>query len=235
MKNKTQTDRFLTIMLKKIDELPFVNERNAFLLLLAMHIAGVIGLSFVASRSLFQSLTPFNLLATAALLLHFEKVKNGKYFLFILSTFLLGYGFEVIGVKTGVIFGEYTYGATLGLKMLDVPLTIGINWIVLIYITRGVATQVTKSKWLIVLLASTLMVLLDLLIEPVAVHFDFWQWDGGHIPIKNYFGWFILSCLIQTVGLIIYPESNNKLYLRLLVLEFIFFAALNILLITQTI
>jgi len=235
VKNKTSGERFLTDMLKKIDKLPYINERNAFLLLTAMHVAGIIGLSFNESRALFQMLTPFNLIATAAILLHFEKEKNSKYLLFILITFLLGYGVEVIGVKTGVIFGEYTYGKTLGMKVLDVPLTIGINWIVLIYLTRGVAAKLTHSKVLIVLIASTLMVLLDLLIEPVAIRFDFWQWEQGIIPIKNYLGWFFLSCLIQAVGLKIFPLSNNRLYLRLLVLEFVFFAALNILMKAQTI
>lgn len=222
-------------MLKKIDELPFVNERNAFLLLTAMHIAGIIGLSIESSRALFQMLTPFNLITTAAVLLHFEEFKNFKYFLFILTTFLLGYGFEVLGVKTGVIFGEYQYGETLGLKLFSVPLTIGINWIVLIYITRGVAAKITNSKILIVIFASGLMVLLDIFIEPVAIQFDFWQWSGGEIPLKNYFGWFILSCLIQAIGLKIFPLSNNRLYLRLLVLEFIFFVTLNILMKVETI
>ncbi len=222
-------------MIQKIDQLPFVNERNAFALLAAMHIAGVVGLSFDISRGLFQFLTPFNLVATAGILLHFEKEKNLRYFVFIISTFILGYGFEVIGVKTGVIFGEYTYGKTLGFKYLDVPLVIGINWIVLIYITRGVAQKISRSKVLIVLISSALMVILDLLIEPVAIAFDFWQWESNHIPLQNYIGWFLLSCLIQTIGLIIFPFSNNKLYSKLLVLEFIFFALLNILLKAQTI
>lgn len=221
--------QFLTGMLTKIDSLPFINEKNAFRLLLAMHVAGVIGLSIEESRPLFQLLTPFNLIATAAILLHFEKHKGLRYLYFIMATFILGFGFEVIGVKTGVIFGDYNYGATLGFKWLEVPLTIGLNWVVLIYLTRGVASQLTDSPLLTVLISSVLMVLLDLLIEPVAIKFDFWQWENGNIPLKNYLGWFGLSCLIQAVGLKLFPKSNNKLYLRILALEFIFFGVLNIL------
>ena len=235
MKNKTSAPQFLPNMLEKIDELPFVNERNAFALLVAMHVAGVFGLSFDETRALFQLLTPFNLIVTAAVLLHFEQEKSKNYLLFIFITFILGYGFEVLGVKTGVIFGEYTYGKTLGFKLFEVPLTIGINWVVLSYLTRGVAARLSSSKILIVILASTLMVLLDLLIEPVAIALDFWQWQENVIPTRNYIGWFLLSCLIQAIGLKIFPKSNNMLSLKLMVLEFLFFAALFILFKQQTI
>lgn len=218
---------FLTDMLKKIDEHPYVNERNAFWLLTAMHLAGVIGLSIESSRQLFQMLTPFNLIATAAILLHFEKFKSIRYFLFILITFLLGYTAEVIGVKTGLIFGNYSYGQTLGFQILDVPLIIGLNWVLLIYLTRSAASKMTSAPVLIAVYASLIMVGLDLLIEPVAIRFDFWSWENN-IPLQNYIGWFLLSFVIQLLGIKIFPQSNNKLVLRILVLEFIFFGLLNI-------
>jgi len=215
-------------MLKKIDELPFVNERNAFLLLVAMHTAGIIGLSIESTKSLFQMLTPFNLLATAAILLHFEKNKTPRYFIFILATFVLGYGFEVFGVHTGLLFGEYAYGATLGFKVFEVPLVIGLNWVVLIYITRGVAEKIFSKEIFTILFSSILMVLLDLLIEPVAIKLDFWQWSSDNIPLQNYLGWFLLSVLIQYVGFKILPALNNKLCLRLLLIQFVFFLVLNL-------
>ncbi len=227
MKNKSETAGFLTGMIEKIDELPFVNQRNAFFLLLAMHIAGVVGLSMENTRELFQSLTPFNLLATAAIVLHFEEKKAIPYFLFIGMCFTLGYGIEVVGVKTGVIFGEYAYGATLGYQLFEVPLLIGVNWIVLSYTTRMTAQLFTKSPILIALTASALMVGLDLLIEPVAIQNDFWDWASGSIPVQNYIAWFIISFVIQIIGLKLAPVLNNNLAIRLLLLEVVFFACLN--------
>jgi uncharacterized membrane protein len=29
--------------------------------------------------------------------------------------------------------------------------------------------------------------------EPAAVKLGFWNWNGGHIPIHNYFSWFWTS------------------------------------------
>ena len=47
----------------------------------------------------------------------------------------LGFFIEVIGVKTGFIFGSYYYGAAMGIKILAVPLLIGLNWSILVYST----------------------------------------------------------------------------------------------------
>jgi len=226
--NNSSSPQFLSGMLARIDNLPFVNERNAILLLAAMHIAGIIGLSIESTRSLFQLLTPFNLAATAAILLHFEHHKGKRLFLFILVTFILGYGFEVIGVKTGLVFGEYEYGKTLGYKVMEVPLVIGLNWVVLTYITRGVSEKFVKSDLAVVMVASLLMVLLDVFIEPVAIRFDFWSWGNTHVPIQNYVGWFILSTIIQFIGIKIFPTLNNRLNTRLLVIQFVFFVTLNL-------
>lgn len=214
-------------MLEKIDELPFVNQRNALALLVAMHVAGVIGLSIESTRELFQLLTPFNLIATAAIVLHFEEFKYKNYFGFIFLCFAIGFGIEVAGVATGVIFGEYSYGATLGFKLFNVPLLIGVNWIVLSYATRMTAQKFTKQPIAIAALASLMMVVLDYFIEPVAIKYDFWNWASESIPVQNYLAWFITSFVIQIIGLKIAPQLNNQLAMKLLVVETLFFVTLN--------
>ena len=218
---------FLKNMLAKIDELPFVNHRNAFGLLAAMHIAGAIGLSIEESRAIFQALTPFNLIVTFALALHFEEHKNAKYFLFIAITFLVGFFVEVAGVSTGAIFGEYSYGKTLGFKWLNVPLVIGLNWVVLIYCTRHFAERFTSNAILIALIGAALMVGIDVLIEPVAIRFDFWSWQSSSIPLQNYIAWFVVSFLLHLTFKKLMPISNNPLAIRLLYIEIAFFAVLN--------
>ncbi|OEK07491.1 carotenoid biosynthesis protein [Roseivirga misakiensis] len=214
-------------MLNKIDDLTFVNEKNAFYLLVAMHISGVIGLSLEITSDLFKMLVPYNLFATAAILLHFEKDKSIKYGLFILITFLVGFFAEVIGVATGDIFGEYAYGKTLGFKVLEVPLAIGINWVVLIYCSAHLSRKITNSAVLQVIIASILMVALDLLIEPVAINLDFWSWNGGDIPLRNYIGWFVVSVLLHSVFRGLMKDSNNSLAIKLLYIQAAFFVVLN--------
>ncbi len=214
-------------MLSKIDSLPYINQRNAFILLLAMHIAGLIGLSIESSRALFQALTPFNLLATAAIVLHFESNKSKNYALFILITFLVGFFIEVLGVKTGVIFGEYAYGQTLGVKFLEVPLAIGLNWVVLIYCTAQLSRKLFKNILLRVIIGALLMTALDFLIEPVAITYDFWSWESVAIPPQNYVAWFAISAVLQLLFNRLMTKSNNSLAIRLLYIQVGFFLLLN--------
>lgn len=214
-------------MLDKIDKLPFVNQKNAFRLMLAMHMAGAIGLSIDETRELFQTLTPFNLLATAAIVLHFESDKGLKYGLFILITFLTGFFVEVAGVETGLIFGEYNYGQTLGYKVLDVPLAIGLNWVVLIYCTGHLTKRIFTKLWARIISGAAIMTLLDFIIEPVAISYDFWSWDTAVIPLQNYVAWFAISCLLQLLFTRLINDSNNSLAIRLLYIQTGFFLILN--------
>lgn len=215
-------------MLNKIDSLPFVNEKNAFGLLIAMHLAGVIGLIIPETQDLFKLLVPFNLLLTTAILLHFEKEKSFKYGLFIFLTFVVGFFAEVLGVKTGILFGSYTYGPTLGFKAFDVPFAIGLNWVVLVYCSAHLSKKISNSTFIRIILGSAMMVAFDFIIEPVAIKFDFWAWEELNIPIRNYIGWFLISLLLHTAFHFLIRSSNNSLAVRLLYIQVAFFLILNI-------
>ena len=164
-------------MLEKLLSTGLRNQRLATAFLIATHLAGAIGLIYEPTRALFQTLTPLNLLVTAGILFHFEKEKTAHYFIFIIATFLIGFFTEVLGVKTGLIFGDYSYGETLGFKVLNVPLSIGLNWAILIYISGIVSNKLSGNFWLRISIGSFIMVLLDFLIEPAAIDFDFWIWN----------------------------------------------------------
>lgn len=214
-------------MLKQILESRHINPTNAFRLLLAMHIAGAIGLAIPASRELFQLLTPFNLLATAAIVFHFEEKKTFNYFLLILVTLVAGYGVEVAGVHTGVLFGEYAYGSTLGIKLFEVPLAIGLNWAILTYASGLASDKLPFPKLVRAIAGATIMLLMDLLIEPVAIRFDFWSWTMDHIPLQNYLAWFVLSLMLHLFYQFLPFSKNNPLAVRLLYIQGLFFLALN--------
>jgi putative membrane protein len=98
-----------------------------------MYIAGIIGLNANATAELFKFLTPFNLVASLGILLYFHNDWNRNFIVFAVITFLTGYFIEVVGVKTGLIFGHYKYDRTLGFEILEVPPVIGVNWLLLVY------------------------------------------------------------------------------------------------------
>lgn len=215
---------------QSVREIPLNTRRTyyaAVALLVAMHTAGAVGLWHPVSRPWFEQLVAFNLIVTAAIASFFHRDFRPAFLLFALVTFLTGYLVEVAGVHTGVIFGQYAYGSALGVKLFDVPLLIGVNWLVLIYCTNVITNRLFSSIWLKIIAGAGLMVLLDFLIEPVAVRYGFWQWENQVIPLQNYVAWFVTSLALSALFHRLTFNKNNPVAPVIFLVQFLFFAALG--------
>lgn len=196
------------------------------LILIVFYSVGVIGLH-TSFRASFLTLTPFNLLLSfACLYLSFKDLSLKKHVDFFLIA-LAGYVIEWIGIHTSYLFGHYQYGSVLGFKFDEVPLIIGLNWVLL---TFGASAIVNKWKiplLLKALVAGALMTALDWLIEPVAVKSGFWWWENGPIPVYNYICWMIFSTLFCYWVLKRKTVETNKVSIGLFGIIVLFFAILN--------
>ena len=192
-------------------------------LLISMYIAGIIGLNLPQTAALFRFLTPFNLVASCVILLCFHKDYNLNFLIFSVITFLMGYFVEVIGVKTGMIFGEYQYQTTLGFKVLNVPPVIGVNWLLLVYCVGSSFCRVAKPTYFKVLYGALLMTMFDFLAEPIAIRLNMWSWRDALPPLQNYVGWFVISALLLTLFHTLKFRKDNPIALWLLVLQICFF------------
>lgn len=194
-----------------------------------MYIAGFIGLQNELTKPIFLRLTAFNLWVSALLLLLFHENFSAKEALSFSFVFIIGYFAEVLGVKTGIVFGQYAYGNSLGTKILDVPISIGANWLVLCYCFNFFfQKKFPQYIYLVALLSSFCMVLLDYLIEPVAIWLDFWHWASIQIPLQNYLGWFLLAFLLNLFLLKQKIFFKNNIAHLLLGLQILFFALHNL-------
>ncbi|QHL88123.1 carotenoid biosynthesis protein [Nibribacter ruber] len=165
--------------------------------LFLFYAVGFWGLGFSDHEPWFIALVPFNLLLTNTILFLFHRDWRPSFLLFAFTAWAAGFLFEWVGVHTGLLFGEYTYGAALGFKLHQIPLLIGLNWLMLVY-SSGHLVQRFASHWFLrALLGALIMVGLDILIEPVAVRFDFWSWHQNQIPFSNFIGWFVVALLLQ--------------------------------------
>lgn len=200
---------------------------QAIRIVIIFHLVGLIGLSLGASRSLFLFLVPFHLLLMMAILTMNHQKRDTKFYLFFLVVFITGYIVEWVGVHTGVLFGNYAYGGTLGPKLDGIPVIMGINWFLLIYAV-GTAMRYTAIKpiWLRVLTGAGILVLLDFLIEPAAIKFNYWQWFNGVIPLSNYVCWFIISAFLLLVFELCKFKKQNLVGAVLLISQFLFFLGL---------
>jgi uncharacterized membrane protein len=198
----------------------------AVAVLVIFHAVGFWGLLFSQDPEYFQSLTPLNLLLTYTLLFAFHKRWNATFILFAVVVALAGFMAEVVGIHTGLLFGNYSYGEALGTKLFEVPLLIGLNWLMLVY-TTGHLANYTKLHWLVkALLATLLMLGLDFFIEPVAMRFDFWDWAGSRIPVSNYIGWFGLSLGLQVYFQKAAIFKQNRMAPFVYLVQLIFFVSL---------
>ena len=105
--------------------------------LIIIYTVGLVGLSSSWQVN-FLSLTATNLYLSLAILLTFHQQWNKHFAFFISLCFMLGLSIEILGVATGLVFGNYHYGASLGTQIFNVPIVIGANWLMLIYCCGGV-------------------------------------------------------------------------------------------------
>ena len=204
--------------------------RIAITIIVLFHVVGLIGFSLSSIDLLFLNLVPWHLLLMAGVIIYSHDQVDAKFLLFFLLIFVLGYTAELIGVHTGWLFGSYGYGETLGIRLFKIPLMIGVNWFLLIYST-GVLLQRSRIKniFIRILAGALILVILDSLIEPIAIRFDYWHWTSGSVPIKNYVCWFLVSALMLFVFELFKFKLQSKVAVALLFMEFVFFMALGLL------
>lgn len=191
------------------------------------YLVGIAGISFPASSSLFLKLVPLALLLSfAALLLLHPYSFEPKTILVFGAIYLGGFIVEAVGVNTGLIFGHYQYGESLGPKIFQTPLMIGINWLLLVYLTSSLLETSDFRPAVKIVFASGMMLIYDLVLEQMAPVMDMWSWAGNQVPLQNYLAWFSLAVifhvLIKTAGI----NTKNPLAWVILSCQFFFFLIL---------
>lgn len=124
---------------------------------------------------------------------------------------------EHVGATTGFPFGTYSYTDVLQPQVLGVvPLAIPFAWLLIVTAAVGTSElilgrdgashRVSATK---VLMAASFALLLDVTIEPFAVHINhYWVWSdspsGSYygIPASNFVAWFFTSLLLSWVVLL---------------------------------
>ncbi len=156
-----------------------------------------------------------------------------------------GYWVEVLGTKTGWLFGKYEYGENLGPLVAGVPVIIAVNWFMIIYccgitiqqMLNKIKDQISKEtgsprkpvKFASLLIDGALLaVLFDWLMEPVAINLDYWNWEGGdEVPFFNYISWFLVSSALMAVFHYLSFYKQNRFAVNLLLIQMMFFLLLR--------
>jgi putative membrane protein len=141
-----------------------------------------------------------------------------------LSILLISWAVEHVGVTTGFPFGGYHYTETLTLKVLGVvPLAVPFAWLMVVPAAVGITEYLLRRSQQVApprgmgrvvlrgamtaLGAASFALLLDLMIEPLAVHINgYWVWDntgGGYygVPGSNFAAWWVTSAVLAALML----------------------------------
>lgn len=203
------------------------------------HTIGFVGMFF--NKDFFVAATPINLLLMFGLLLYTQQKINFQFILFAIVCFIVGIWVEIIGTSTGILFGKYAYGKTLGFSFKDVPLVIGINWFIIMYCcgvtvhkvlerlsakleTMTGAPSPAVKFFSVVTDGAMLAVFFDWIMEPAAVKIGYWQWMGDEgIPMYNYICWFVISMALLAVFSLLKFNKQNNFAVNLLMIMTMFF------------
>ncbi len=200
------------------DESGYKHSISVFIALL-FHINGVLGMAG-NEKKWFIAMTPVNLLVMFVLLIYTDYTSRGNregafrshqiwanyknLFVFCSLCFVVGMLVEIIGVNTGLLFGRYFYGEPMGIKLLGVPLLIGIQWFVSVYCSVHIFFGLKKmlnilpsSDFINASCMALITTAFDYIIEPAAVKLGFWSWYGQDVPLYNYVCWFVISFFLS--------------------------------------
>ena len=202
-------------------------DREMIRRIVIIYAVGVIGFTIPFTHGLFMMLTPLVLLLSLALLYWYDhdrrKGRQGKRILFYAFVFVASFLVEMWGVNSGVVFGSYLYGSGLGVKIAGTPLMIGLNWVLMIYLTSAIFTSLHRNVLNGILFPSLLMVGYDLILEQVAPKMDMWSWANDRIPLQNYLMWGVLSLLFHTVRYLLIIGDRNRMALPVYLVQLLFF------------
>lgn len=162
-------------------------------------------------------ITPLVILISGLWAIH-KCFKKWNVVFWIIVAYIITFTLEALGVAFSLFFGPYYYGEVLGPKILNVPVVIGLNWVIiilsLVLFSEWAFDRLIKPSFnnkmrifFISLFTAILATLFDYIMEPAAIGLNYWTWTLTNnpmiVPIQNYIAWFLISFLFAISYLII--------------------------------
>ncbi len=198
-----------------------------FLIGIVLHMVPV--LSFIPKHITDLFLFSVNLLVLVGVL---RMNRRGTFLLLslllVLTAMVFTFLAEAVGVHTGRVFGSYHYGSAMKLQLLEVPLIIPFNWVMLVLGMTSLIRSMGLPTWIVPVLAAFGLVLFDYTMEPVAVALDYWTWQDGVIPLQNYLAWFVIALLVSGATVLSRINLDKKILRYYVFIQWLFFLVLNV-------
>ncbi|MDQ3159111.1 MAG: carotenoid biosynthesis protein [bacterium] len=137
---------------------------------------------------------------------------KGPLILLILGLFALVV--EGVSIKTGLPYGDFEYGSSIGFKLFGLvpwpvafaypPILIGAFWS---------ASKITKGMWRVPLTALFALIV-DVVIDPALTKMGIWVWESPGqfygVPLLNFAGWLITGVVGAMILNYLWGEAEVK-------------------------
>lgn len=178
---------------------PTVAEKELPLYFVRFYAVGLVLYMLPFTRELFILITPASLVLAIGVVFYFHRRWNVQTVLFFIFIMASSFFLEMVGTRTGLIFGAYRYERGLGIQLNHTPLLIGLNWLFLLYATRSLALRLVVRPSVRVAVAALLMVFYDVVLEWVAPLMQMWRFDSRYPPLRNFLAWFTVSLIYHAL------------------------------------
>ena len=86
----------------------------------------------------------------------------------------------------------------------------------------------SSNIYIISFSTGAITVLFDYIMEPVAIRYDYWSWQGGAIPLQNYIAWFIIATLFAFLHEKMHVKHKSIIPSFVVGIQLLFFLALRL-------
>lgn len=143
-----------------------------------------------------------------------------------------GYVAELVGVHTGVPFGDYAYAATLGPAPWDVPLVVPLAWTMMAYPLLLVGRRITRRYAFLV--GGFGLAAWDVFLDPQMVRDGHWRWADPSpslpgvegVPLTNHLGWLVVATVLMALLDRVLPRRDADERVPALLFFWTYFASL---------
>ncbi len=195
----------------------------------SIYLLAILSVNAIAMETLVFLAPILYILSTIFIFVSHDKPRKKLLYCF---SIIIGLGFiiELIALNSQTLFGDFSFGDALGLKILGTPFLIGIHWFLLGMGSNYLIRFVFDKRINQLFGASFLMIIGFIITDPVAQSLGIWSWDNYSFTLQNYSIRFLVSLLMQGVILYFLKDEKNQFAAYFYLLTTLFFMISNLVL-----
>ncbi len=130
----------------------------------------------------------------------FSRPLNSMEVRFIIMNFVVGVGLFMVAIKTGKLFGDFSFGDGLGFRAGEVPVLAGLLWLIPVLFSFHFTERISENIYLRALLGAVFISVPALFFSYNAPFLDIIHWGELQPPLSSFLVWFVGGFLLHFAG-----------------------------------